>query len=271
MRQFVLAAAAIAAVAGTANADRIGGSVTGLGHYIGSESSGTRAGPFITGYEAAEGYALGNINGQNGWQGLGAAFQGTGSGSEVQNVNPFAGTQDQNSVKDPAVSAGIFNGAWHNSAAGGGSQTTNVKVRISGAETTPPNSAYADYFLQGVALAGNFAWGVHFSFTGQIYANNNTTTALAPIIYGQYVDLTTTYNQLTNAFTITYNGNLIYNALGYTGTGSPFAYDKVAWLSDNFNLPTDEGRLDNLVVTPAPGSATLLGMGLIAAARRRRR
>lgn len=261
MRRIAMSAATLALCAGAAFADRIDLSqMTSIGHGM---QSGSRAGTIVTGFEAADGYAPGNINGQNSWAGLGTAFAGLGNGAEVQTVLPFAGTQHYASVRDPASGAGNFNGAWHD-AGGAGLTTTSAKVYIS-------TAAYADYFFAGIANTGSFAWEVHFSFTGNVRANNSGTN-LTPIIYNQYVDLTTTYTQATNVFTISYNGVNIFTGSGFAGN---IAYDKFFFGSDNFNTlggdPNERGLIDNLNAVPAPGAAGLLGLGGLVACRRRRR
>jgi hypothetical protein len=264
MKVAFVSAAALALAAGASFADRIDTAHTSALPGFRGDAGAGRAGTINTGFEAGEGYAVGPINGQQGWASLGNVFAGLGNGSAVQNVLPFAGTQHMASVKDPAVASGTFNGAWHD-AGGAGITTTSAKVYIS-------QAAYADYFFAGLDTAGQFAWEVHFSFTGTVF-NGGTGTALAPIVYGQYVDLVSTYDAATGNVTVNYNGAQVYNGTsGFTATN--LVYDKVAWLSDNFNTgggdPNEHGLVDNLVAVPAPGSAALLAMAGLVARRRRR-
>lgn len=263
MQKFVISAAALVVAAGAASAktDIMAGvsnlkqlASGGSGAFFGND--GQRGGFVTTGFEAPD-YAVGALEPQQGWVGLDTLF-GLPDGGFISNANPAAGSQHVRNSR-AAGSAGSFNGTFQG-VTGTGATSTSIKVYL-------PAAAYADYFVTGFdAGTGNFAWGVRFSYTG-VVRSQGATSGGAPIVYNQYVDLATSYDANTGAFSINYNGANIF-----TGTNG-FAnrvFNSVLLGSDNFHLTGENGDFDNFSHVPTPGAAGLLGLGAVAGLRRRR-
>ncbi len=257
MRNFVISASALALAAGCAlGAKPEPKYLDRLADVAHGASGGGERNYNSNGFEAP-GFALGAMP-QGGWTTLGTLVPGLGNGGSISNANPAAGAQHLRTSKDPAFGNGYYNGSLYNVNKTTGPVTTTVKTYI-------PAGAYADYYFFGMRSDAYFAWGVHMTFTGTITNAFSGGTTIGNIIYGQYVDLSVSYNNGTE--TITYNGATLYSgATGFTVN----QYDYVWCGSDNWQLSGENADWDNLTVSPAPGAAGLLGLGALAGLRRRR-
>lgn len=219
------------------------------------------------GFEAAEGYALGAIGGQNGW--LDNAPNGT---MEVQD-GAGAGNGSPNALRLSEGPQGL--GTF-------GIAQAPATINASGAsvDTRIDDDLGANYFVRGLAVIGSSAFvsfRVEFDYQGNIWLQDPTTGTFSDTgvawVPNQYNQLTVSYGATTVDFS--YGGNPLGSTPLPTFGGF---FDVVQFGQDNFQgfgngsfsggVPA--AYFDNLTVIPAPGAMALLGLGGLVAARRRR-
>ena len=240
---------------------------------------GETATALTTGFEAP--FVPGQLNLQQGWT------VSTVSGVPVTSVNvatanPKNGVQHVRETDTTNVANGGVVGAFSANLPqpANDASVTSVDVFIN-------DPGGADYRVQGQSPAQGFiSWRVDFDFLNNINVVDFSGTALALVdtgfnwAPGVYQNLTVSFvpggpagtPPTAPAGTIVYklNGATIYTADTLVAAT---ATDQVLFLNDSFQVANGFGDFDNLTVTavPEPTSLGLLGVGAIAAFRRRRR
>lgn len=272
----VLAAAGMAASAG-AGVRTSDLSVKSLG----TSNPVLRAG-YSTGFEAAEGYGQGIISGQQGWivNNISATNTAKRQKQEVRNgVNFGNGSANALVLSKSGLSATLQPQGNLGIAQSPTSMPASSFSGDSWLSTLDTNANYGGLgFDSG---AGLLTWRVEFNYAasnggdGHIYYVDTNANAGA----GAFIDtgvswVATSYKTVTvniNAGTIDYfyGGSLIATQIGLNGGGA--TYDTVQLYHDNYEISGESFRWDNINFTvPAPSAAGLLGLGGLAAARRRR-
>lgn len=225
------------------------------------------------GFEATEGYALGNIAGQNGW------LDNAPSGAMTVADGVAAGNGSANALKlakgpQPTNSFGITQAPVTL-----GSTQVTVDTRID-------DNGGANYLVRGlfVTQSGNFlSFRVEFDYGGNILVQSpldgtfaDTGTAWAVGNTWSSLDVKILSDGVASTIEYRYGGNLIGST---TGLPAGLYFDVVQVGHDNFQNSfgsvsfsgaPSAGYFDNLNVIPAPGAMALLGLGGLIAGRRRR-
>lgn len=215
----------------------------------------------------APAYALGAIEPQNGWSASGVNLPY----ASVSNVNPAGGQQHLRIAFDSSVAAGI---------------SRNVLGPNSGALPVGPSSVSFDFAISGLGGAnyraigqapsqGFLSWRVEFDFEfGDIYVLDDLGLGLqfvdtgSDFTPGTYMNMRVETDPGADSIRYFLDNNLIYT--GVAGVFAGTTVEQMVFASDNFQLEGETGDFDNVSVTPAPGALALLGLGGLAAARRRR-
>lgn len=222
-----------------------------------------RAATFGAGFEAAEGYAPGNILGQQGW----TVFSGD-TNQVISTANPLSGAQHYRNQKEPGFSSGTLIGAF--SPDQGPStiepQSMSVDINISAI-------GGADYDVVPQAPSQSFLTArVKFNWLGNIYVLDDLGLGLGyvdtgvPWVAGVYKNLTVDMDPGADSIDYWYDGSLIYSSVAGVFAGT--AIEQVVLLSDNFQNAGEAGDFDNLTITPEPASILLMGVALTLIRRR---
>jgi hypothetical protein len=279
MSNVIKTAAAVAVVAGAAMSATA--SVKNFGA-LAPEALGSR--PMLRGtpnigigFEASEGFVLGNIAGQNGWldNSVVGAVRGT---MQVQNgVNSGNGSPNALRLSQGPQAQNQFGIAQAPDSPGSDRITVDTRIDDNGG---------GNYFVRGLFLApagAGLSFRVEFDYRGTIFVQNpvsgtfeDTMDAWVPNQYNN-LDVRIIDNDLTTSIQYFYGGNLIH-----TSTGAPagLVIDLVQFGHDNFQgiglgsfsgggNPA-AGYFDNLNAIPTPGALALLGLGGLITGRRRR-
>lgn len=215
--------------------------------------------------EGFESFAAGSINGQNGW----TTFAANAAAPVISTANPAGGLQHLRITAGPGA-AGSFNGAFSPDFGNFANEFSSISTDVFISNTGDQD---ANLIAQAPSQA-LLAWRVNLSFNGDIRVLDNTGTGLAFIdtgadwTAGQYFNFRVDLNPSANSITYYYNNSLIYT--GAAGVFAATAVEQVILFGDNFYSPTSFTDYDNLTIVPAPSAAVLLGIGGIAAGRRRR-
>lgn len=263
--QTTLVAAMLVAVAGSASADKIYS--TSTESFFSATSAGTRSGAFSTGFEAADGFAIGGLP-QNGW----TEFVSAPNAASISGANPAGGSQHLRIVKDTAAASGTLTGGFSPDAGPLAAGYYAVSVDFA---TNDVGGADYDIVPQAPSQ-GSLSARMKFSWTGDILVLDDLGTGLAFvdtgvnfIADGAYRNTTIIIDSINNSIDYYYNGSLIYSSVAGIVAGT--SVEQVVLLSDNFQVGAGWGDFDNLsVAIPAPGAVALLGLGGLVAGRRRR-
>lgn len=264
MKSTVSAVALVALVAGAAFA-RPPASVSTSA--LIDDESGVVRGPnsYSTGFEAPA-FAVGVLEPQGGWSTSGVSLPW----ASVSSVFPAAGTQHQRQVRDTTFGPGAARLAFGpaSGAVGFGASTTSFDFAIS-------NTGGADTDVIGQAPSQAFlSWRINFSYLGPISVLDdggfglgfvNTGAVWTP---GAYQNMRVEMDPALDTLRYFLNNVLIYT--GVAGVFAGTSVEQFVTLNDNFQLTGETFDLDNVSIVPTPGAIALLGLGGLAAARRRR-
>lgn len=280
MKSIVSAVALVALVAGAALArPPLDVSTSAI---LFDDEGGVVRGPSNQSYDfEAPAFAVGSLEPQGNWlsSGVNLPWQ------TVSTANPAAGTQHVRTIFDTTAAAGVLRSV-RTTGTGAlpiGPSSVSLDFRIS-------HNNGADYDIIGQAPTQGFlTWRVKLYFgdldgdfaSGEIlvlddadgpgpgtgFAYFSTGIEYTP---GVYANLRVEANP--GADTLLY---FLNNALIYTSSVGVFAgttIEQFVFLHDNFQNTTvgESGDIDNVTIIPAPGAIALLGLGGLAAARRRR-
>lgn len=268
MKKFVTAAAVLS-VAGVASAAGIKDYSNVTADAFVNSAFNPRVGFTMTGFEASEGYVLGNIDLQNGWNTF-TSQDATGEGAHVV---------DLGGNKGRVLSLFENTGAGAGSFAGGFSPAFKNPLDLNGfkIDTKIDDQGGADYdvIVQSPG-EGSVVFRVKFSYTGEILVLDDTGLGAAFASTG-FNWAQNQWNQLSvsengdGTLSYFYGGNNIYNSVGQAFADS---WTEAVILHDNFQSfsgsANPAGYFDNMMVVPTPGAAALFGVAGLAAIRRRR-
>ena len=234
---------------------------------------------YSTGFNASEGYVVGNLNGQQGW----TTYQpSTGTGSSVASITA-AGTMQMNSGTSAAESARF---AWNGNygaqfdierAAGNTRLYTVVDMNVPRAQTSVGRIGVYNYDVTGTKILSGFFIQLNTGILSLVGSYNNagtvgnysfaTTTA---ITFDTWTTMTTTWDSDTGRFQVFMGSTGVYvdgAAAGSTADETDF------YSTRNAGTVAGTAFFDNLEVgttTPAPGALALLGVAGLVGGRRRR-
>ena len=214
-----------------------------------------------------EGFAVGPVDGQFGYTIFGG---GDTNAVSIDTANPAGGNQHLRVANDAQASPGTLRGAFTPTAADVADPIITMSVDVSIGAT-----GGADYDVVPQAPTQGFLSArVKFNFLGNIFILDDTGGGLSFIdtgiawTVGSYENLTIEMDRSAGTLDYYYGGSHIYSSVSGIFAGT--AFEQVVLLSDNFNAG-EVGDFDNLTVSiPAPASLALLGLGGLAATRRRR-
>ncbi|MGD8451875.1 MAG: hypothetical protein PVJ57_08655 [Phycisphaerae bacterium] len=251
---------AVIAVAMPAMADKI--LDTSIAAFQSPAAAGARQLAMSTGFEAADGFTTGNINGQAGW----SVFDGD-TNQIVCNANPADGSMHYRNQYEPTMDTGSLVGAFSPDlgAALPSAHTISVDVCISA-------DGGANYDVAPQAPSQSMLTArVSFDWLGNIFVLDDIGAGLdfqdtgVAWTIGEYKNLTIAIDPVADTADYYYDGTLIYsNCAGLWGGTTT---EQVVLLSDNYH-GTDVGDFDNLVVTPEPASFLLIGLASLFLRRR---
>jgi hypothetical protein len=223
------------------------------------------------GFEQAEGYAPGNLNGQQGWA--------TSPATALFNVVATNKNGSVNSVRATGDGA----------ASGGG-----LRLAFSPLSTGNPLSSAcfdfkmddvlgANYFVAGQQPSTNaLGWRVEFDYRGTIFVVDPSNPGAVGGFFNTGLSWVgnqwATYEVIVGATSITYRRNGvtfhvggIVNPAYVSGEQFVLAHDNFQGLGTSVSGGPVAGYFDNLEwKVPAPGAASLLGLAGLIAGRRRR-
>lgn len=213
--------------------------------------------------ETFEGYTLGDSGGQGGWVDFGGARL-----ANIVNTNANGGTQSIEFSTNP----------------GYGSDTTlDLAAPITSGKLVLSFDLYqptgfdgsAHIFLsRGPTLTGTFDEGMHLFGDGTAGTFFDSGSPTTPLLIDQWVNVLVNIDLDADTATASYGGTEIYNGVWNTGGASPTQFQGMnIWAAEGaavgvFNI--DNLTLDTIPI-PEPSGMTLLGLGFVSLAFRRRR
>jgi len=224
---------------------------------------------YSTGFEAADGFGPGPINGQQGW----TNFAANDNIPAISNANPASGEQHLRNSKGPGTNASS-NGAFSPNL---GPQSANRY--IVSVDFASNDDGGADHMIVAQAPSQGFlSWRLHFDWQGNIRVLDDVGSGLQFIntgaswaADGQYRNLTVDLDYANDTIDYYFDGSLIYSSVAGVFAGT--AIEQVILFGDNWYTQGGWGDWDNLIVTqklPAPGVLALLGLAGLVGTRRRR-
>jgi len=232
------------------------------------------AATYNTGFEPAQGFAVGPIEPQQGWSATGTNLPF----ASVTTANPFAGTQNLRLVRDNTTSPP--NESFAVSPDLGpqvpAAQTNTMMVDIS-------NDGGADYLIAGQSLSQSaVTWQVVFFFEGATSGSPGTILVADDIGSGlEFVDTGVAWDQgvyrqlrvdtdpVANTIDYFYNGAHIYSSV--SGMWGGTVTEQMVFDDDNFQLNGETADFDNVGINNVPEPAGLGLLVLLAACGVRRR
>ena len=225
---------------------------------------------YSTGFETAEGFTVGAINGQNGY----TTFTAAASAPVISTANAASGSQHLRLPDDPAVDDGTFNGAFSEVFATGANDiyTLSLDIAING-------DLGANYDIVGQdATAGALNFRVSFDWQGNIWVVDDigaggvfVDTGFAWTV-GGYNNLTVVQDLVNGTIDYSYGGTSFYTSGNWNNNTN---LDQIVMFSDSFQNAGEFGDIDNVSLTgeavPEPATMVLLGLGVSAIAARKRR
>jgi hypothetical protein len=230
-----------------------------------------------TGFESADGFTTGPINGQSGWTTFNAPT--VINSPVISSANPNGGSQHLRLADaTPTSTNGTLNGGFSPIFAAGGASVISSSIDI----FIPAADALgADYtFAAQNTSEGLLTFRVAFSFLGTIEVLDDVAGTIdfvdtgAAIVYDQYTKFEVISDFAAGTQTYKYGGTTIY-----TGSTSQLgtSIDQIVLFSDSWqNAGVAGGDLDNLNVSsveavPEPASMIAIGSGIVGLLARRRR
>jgi len=193
------------------------------------------------GFEAAEGYSLGPLNGQVGW----TTFAANPDIPIVWNTNPATGAQHIVLSGDPAAGSGTYLGGFSPDLGAVpvdvGEVTVNVFISAGGG---------ANYLVNAQAPSqGLTTWRVEYDWNGNIFISNDLGSGFemvdtgVPWVPGVYHALRVVVDPVGNTIDYFIDGSPLYSGVLPGGT----AVEQVVLLHDNWNID-DYGLFDDLYI-----------------------
>jgi MYXO-CTERM domain-containing protein len=234
---------------------------------------------YSTGFNASEGYVVGNLDGQQGW----TTYQpSAGTGSAAASITA-AGTMQMNSGTSAAESGrfawnGNYGGTFDIERAAGNTRLyTTVEMNVPRGQTSVGRIGVYNYDVTGEKILSGFFIQLNTGILSLVGSYNNagsignyafaTTTVIA---FDTWTTMTTTWDSDTGRFQVFMGSTGFFvdgAAAGSTANETDF------YSTRNGGTVAGRALFDNLEIgttTPAPGALALLGVAGLAGARRRR-
>lgn len=234
--------------------------------------SSAQAFSYATGFETADGFSLGAINGQNGY----TTFTAAQDAPVISDANPFTGNQHLRLPDDPNVADGTLNGAFSQDFS---SMTTGDTFFDLGLDMSITSAGGADYDIVGQTPGQtNLSFRMKFGFEGNILILDDVGNGAEFVdtgvswTNGAYKHVEIQVDTTTDRVDYFYDGANIYNGMNFS---SGFGTNQFVIFSDSFQNPDEFGDVDNVTLdtqsVPEPATMVLLGLGLAGFAARRKK
>jgi hypothetical protein len=220
--------------------------------------------PYKVGFEPAEGYFVGPLNGQQGW----TTFDSTPNQPTVSNAHPQSGSQHLRLVDTPSVADTTLSGGFSPAlpTAPNERRTTSVGISINNTQPGPDGGAAYSVVGQEIGPAALISFRVTFEFTGDVLVVDdvNNDDVLEFVDTGanwttdNYMKLHVFHNPAQDQIAYFLNDQLIYTSVDGIFAGTNVA--QAVLFSDNFFLAGESADFDNLAVfAPLAGDANADG------------
>ena len=199
---------------------------------------------YATGFEPAEGFAPGHIEGQAGW----TSFDSSTAEAHIDTVNPETGVQHLRIAKDPAIGTPVDTGAFSPNLGVFASVSATVSVDVN---ITALGGAQYEVWTQAPAQDLRTAV-VEFRRTGDIWAQEtagfvDTGANWVPGVYKNLTIVLTVTAPGTGTIETFYDGVSIHSTAIFAGD----AVQEVLFIGNNANN-LDDGDFDNLEIIGGP-------------------
>jgi len=225
---------------------------------------------YETGFETAEGFTVGAIDGQNGY----STFLAAQFAPEISAENAASGSQHLR-LGNGGATVGTSNGAFSPVFATGTNDVYTLSLDIA-----INDELGADYTVVAQdTVAGLLNFRVRFDFEGNIFVVDDlgsggvfvdTGVAWNP---GAYNNLTVVQDIANDSINYSYNGSTFYTSSNWNNNTG---LNQFVLFSDSFQVPGGFGDIDNVSLVgaeavPEPATMMMLGLGAAAIAARKRR